>query len=367
MWIQSLLITVLFTVFTPIAEAQIFMVGGPNPTHQTIQNALDDLPQESEHERLVLLFEANYAEKLIIDKPKVRFIGAGPAPSVIHYDAYAGQSIPGTNQTWGTWRSATVTVRATDVSFENINIENRFNYPYFDSLPEGHPERIKGMQAVALMLDQGSDRFTFSNGEIHGFQDTLFVLSGRSVFTDSIISGHVDFIFGAGTALFLRNEIVTRNRTKPMSTIGYLTAPSTHIETPYGLVFWNNKLTREPSVKADSMGLGRPWHPTTTFDDGRYANPFAIGQAVFLANWMDKHMKTEPWFPMGGTAKDGSRIEFQPEDARFYEWESCGPGSAINTTRRQLDPGIEQLFKPSLILGDWKPRVDISIAAHCPR
>lgn len=54
-----------------------------------------------------------------------------------------------------------------------------------------------------------------------------------------------------------------------------------------------------------SYGLGRPWHPTTTFEDGRYADPNAIGQTVFLNTSMDDHIYG--WDKMSGKDKQGEK------------------------------------------------------------
>jgi len=140
-----------------------------------------------------------------------------------------------------------------------------------------------------------------------------------------------------------------------MSTIGYISAPSTKIGTPFGLVFINSRLLREAGVKDNSMGLGRPWHPTTTFADGHYADPDAIGQAVYINCWMDAHIQHQPWHSMGGTGKDGSKIQFQPEDARFYEFANRGPGAESHPGRRQLSITEAQQFTQENVLGDWKP------------
>lgn len=102
------------------------------------------------------------------------------------------------------------------------------------------------------------------------------------------------------------------------------------------------------------MPLGRPWHPTTQFSDGRYADPNAIGKAVFIHSWMDAHITTDGWYAMGGTAKDGTKIPFLPEDARFFEYQNTGPGAKINTKRRQLTTAEAQHYSREKILGDWQ-------------
>ncbi len=86
------------------------------------------------------------------------------------------------------------------------------------------------------MLDLGSDRATFVNVKITGYQDTLFPNSGRSYFAQVRGVGHVDFIFGAGQAVFDDCDIVSRDRGSKTNN-GYVTAASTDVGQPYGFLF----------------------------------------------------------------------------------------------------------------------------------
>ena len=66
---------------------------------------------------------------------------------------------------------------------------------------------------------------------ITGYQDTLFPNAGRHYFHGCTISGHVDFIFGAGQAVFDDCDIVSRDR-RDASNNGYIAAPSTAMRRP---------------------------------------------------------------------------------------------------------------------------------------
>lgn len=311
-------------------------------TYLTVQAALDEAPSAGKKPYRIFINTGEYYEKIIIAKPNVQLIGADKTTTRLYYDAYAGQQStePGATrgQIWGTPGSATIIVRAADVRIENLTIENSFDFLRNDALPNDHPQRISNTQAVALHLDNGSDRFLARSIRLLGFQDTLYVNAGRSWFDKSLIAGNVDFIFGKGRALFTQSEIKTLRRGKPSTPHGYITAPSTSITSDYGLTFIDCMLTRDQSVPDNSTALGRPWHPTTQFSDGRYADPEAIGKTVFINTWMDAHIARNGWHSMGGTAKDGSKIQFQPEDARFFEYRSKGPGAAVNSKRRQVPP-----------------------------
>ncbi len=53
--------------------------------------------------------------------------------------------------------------------------------------------RVGASQAVALFLSHGADKSLFYDVALTGYQDTLFVDAGRSLFSHCSISGNVDF------------------------------------------------------------------------------------------------------------------------------------------------------------------------------
>jgi pectinesterase len=322
--------------------------------HKTLASAISSAPIDATQPYRILLRPGNYYEKLTIEKPYIQLIGSDKNTTRIYYDAYAGQAYA-EGKTWGTPGSATLTIKAENILLENITIENTFNYLANDALANDDPERITNAQAVALFIDKGSDKILIKNSRLLGYQDTLFINSGRSWIDNSFIAGNVDFIFGNGNALFTGSEIKTLTRGKPNFPHGYLVAPSTQISEQYGFTFINCRLTRDEKVPDNSVPLGRPWHPTTQFTDGRYADPNAIGKAVFIQSWMDNHITIDGWYSMSGTAKDGTKIPFLPEDARFFEYKSKGPGAQINYKRPQLNDLEIKRYSQEAILGDWKP------------
>ncbi len=335
-------------------------------SYRTISDAIDSAPETSIKPFRIFIAAGDYYERLVIAKNNIQLIGAGQTKTRIHYDIHSGQEKPPAlmdthhphelNSTqWSTWQSATLTIRAKDFTAKNLHIENSFDYPGQEIIPKNNPNRINGLQAVSVMTDYGSDRVFFQNVTISGFQDTIFVLSGRSVFHKSIIKGHIDFIFGAGRAAFIDSDIISRKRYAKVDTSGFITAPSTDNNNPFGLVFTNSRLLREAGVPDNSVSLGRPWHPTTTFSDGRYADPNAIGQTVFINCWMDSHIKNDPWDSMTGRSKDGSKVIFQPENTRFYEYQSYGPGAILNHKRPQLSELQIDDFVLKNILLKWEP------------
>ena len=324
------------------------------PVYVSVQLAIDAAPKNENNWR-VAIFPGEYRERVEIDRANVSLIGAGTENTRIVYGRYAGQKVSAdSEEKWGTFRTATLEVNANDVSISHLTIENSFDYPANELLGKLDPNKAVGEQAVALKVSELANRSVFSNIRLLGYQDTLYVQGKGSYFKGGEIHGHVDFIFGNGDALFDKVDIISRARMHPKKITGFITAPSTLIGNEYGLTFIDCRFLREEGVPDHSVPLGRPWHPTTTFSDGRYANPFAVGKSVFINTFMDAHITILGWTTMGGTQKDGTRKQFDPlTEARFFEYKSYGPGAHINDQRRQLDKQQVKNYDLDKMIARW--------------
>lgn len=334
------------------------IVGSDSPqAFATIQAALEGAPEDETIPYRILVSPGRYKEKLNITRANMEIHGESAATTVIYFDAYAGNSRAYRPDNWGTAGSATVSIDAANIHVADLTIENTFDFLSNDARSDA--ERIVDSQAVALLLDTDSDRVSFSHVTVNGYQDTLFAHGRRAYFYRSTISGNVDFIFGQGNVVFNQSTIVSRPRNSNIAAgriHSYITAPSTNIAQEYGLTFLDCTLTREAGVPDHSITLGRPWHPTTTFPDGRYADPDAIGKAVFIRTYMDRHINTQGWSSMTGTAPDGTKSRiFTPEESRFFEYQSTGPGAVINAQRPQLTEEQAAHYSLKNIFVDWQP------------
>ncbi|ACS86543.1 pectinesterase PemA [Musicola paradisiaca] len=321
---------------------------------KTIAEAVASAPSGSSS-FVIYIKNGVYKERLTISRDNVHLKGQSRDGTIIAATTAAG-TLKSDGTKWGTSGSSTVKVNAKDFTAEALTIRNDFDFPANQAKSDSDSTKIKDTQAVALYVAGNSDRAYFKNVSLVSYQDTLYVSGGRSFFSGCRISGTVDFIFGNGTALFDDCDLVSRNRTDVASggVYGYLTAPSTDINTTYGLVITNSRVIKESSsVPSKSYALGRPWHPTTTFSDGRYADPNAIGQTVFLNTSMDNHIYG--WDKMSGKDKDGNTIWFYPEDSRFYEYKSTGNGAAVTSSRRQLTSTEAAQYTKSKVLNGWTP------------
>jgi pectinesterase len=100
--------------------------------------------------------------------------------------------------------------------------------------------------------------------------------------------------------------------------------------------------------------LGRAWRPTTTFSDGRYGNPSAVGAAAFIDCWLGDHIASEGWDAMEYGARDGSRVSLQPEDARFVSYRNRGPGVPRQDRGRLLSKQQAKRYTIENVLGAWR-------------
>ncbi len=273
-------------------------------------------------------------EKLVIERANIHLVGDGRERSRLRFDAAAGETDP-SGHPWGTWACASLRVCAPGFVARALTIENGFDYLGHLQAPKFETIGANGAQAVALMLDAGSNDALVEDCRIIGHQDTLFVDAGRATFRRCTIEGSVDFVFGAGQALVEDCRLLSRHR-PGKAREGYVAAPSTPRGQATGLVFHRCALDAEPDVARGSVALGRAWRPTRRFEDGRYGDPDACGAAVFIDCRLGEHIATEGWDAMNYSARDGTRVALEPGEARFAEYANRGPGARLHARRRQL-------------------------------
>jgi pectinesterase len=300
-------------------------------TYHTLGAALTAAPDSSASPYVIYIRNGRYREKLNVDKANITLIGQSRDSVVLTFDATADTPDPD-GGTLGTRGSFTLRIAAPDFRAEHLTIENAFDYRANAARPFSDPAKVKNTQAVALHLDRGSDRAAFVDCVFLGWQDTVYANAGRASFKQCIILGNVDFIFGAGVAVFEDCDIVSRAG-------GFIAAPSTPPLQRYGLVFIGSRLGRESNgVKPNTVALGRPWHPSS--------NPNVNPSVVYIDCNMDDHILVEGWTQMGG---------YGPEAARFFEYKSHGVGAVKDPKRRVLSDVQASQYSAEEVLGGWKP------------
>jgi pectinesterase len=319
-FVMTLAFAPLLCAQRPAADAVVAPDGSGD--YKTVQEAINAVPQTTSesHRWVIFIKPGTYREIVYIQREKrfVSLVGEDPLRTVITYNLNAN-NIGSDGKPIGTFRTPSFFVDADDFTAENITFENSAG-------PVG--------QALALRVD--GDRAVFRNCRFLGWQDTILLNRGRHYFEDSLITGHVDFIFGAATAFFERCHIhAWRN--------GYITAASTPGEQRYGFVFSGGKITGE---SADVRTyLGRPWRD--------------FAQVTFLNTEMSEVVR-----PVGWNNWDRPERE---KTSRFSEFGSTGPGAKASDRAPWAKPfsaGDAAGTSVTAVLGGpdrWDPR---RIPAH---
>ena len=244
---------------------------------RTLQEAIESARAFMDYTVTIYVRNGVYKEKVIVPSwvENIDIIGEDRDKTIITYDDHANIN------KMGTFRTYTVKVEGSDITFKNLTIENN---------------AAQLGQAVALHTE--GDRLKFINCRILGNQDTIYTGAKftRLYFKDCYIDGTTDFIFGPSTALF-ENCIIHSKRNS------YVTAASTPKEAKYGYVFKHCKLTAEPGV--DKVYLGRPWRP--------YA------YTLFIECELGKHIVLAGWHNWGKQSNE--------ETARYMEYKNTGEGA----------------------------------------
>lgn len=247
---------------------------------RTLQEAIESARAFMDYTVTIYVKNGVYKEKVIVPSwvENIDIIGEDRDKTIITYDDHANIN------KMGTFRTYTVRVEGSDITFKNLTIENN---------------AAQLGQAVALHTE--GDRLKFINCRILGNQDTIYTGAKftRLYFKDCYIDGTTDFIFGPSTALF-EDCIIHSKRNS------YVTAASTPKEAKYGYVFKHCKLTAEPGV--DKVYLGRPWRP--------YA------YTLFIECELGKHIVPAGWHNWGKQSNE--------ETARYMEYKNTGEGANVS-------------------------------------
>ncbi|GIF14864.1 pectinesterase family protein [Actinoplanes teichomyceticus] len=280
----------------------------------TVQAAIDAAPSGATTPYVIGIRPGAYLGQVVVPAAKtfleLRGLGSGPADVVIADDRANGTLKPD-GTPWGTSGSASVTLSGADFRAADLTFANLFD-------EAAHPE-ITNRQAVAVLTR--ADRLAFERVRFLGNQDTLYVNStaagviARAYFRDCHVEGDVDFIFGRATAVFERCRIHSLDRGSTPN--GYVTAPSTDLANPHGLLFARCRLTSDAA--AGTVLLGRPWHPGN--------DPNAVGQTVVRESWIGPHVGETAWSDFG---------TWPWTQARLREYRNVGPGALVTAGRPQL-------------------------------
>lgn len=251
---------------------------------RTVGEAVEVCRAFMEYHKVIYVKNGTYKEKLIIPSwlTNIEICGESAEKTIITYDDHANIRLPENGKPMGTFRTYTVKVQGSDITFKNITIEN-------------NAARLG--QAVAIHTE--GDRLLFIGCRLLGNQDTVYTGTGgtRLLFKDCYIEGTTDFIFGPSTAWFENCEIVSKANS-------YVTAASTPKDVQYGYVF--NRCRLKAIDGATKVYLGRPWRP--------YA------YTLFMNCELGSHIQPAGWHNWGKESNE--------KTARYLEYNNTGAGAS---------------------------------------
>ena len=313
---------------------------------EQINDALDSarMVYAAKGERTTILLEPGvYQEELTIDIPGLKLKGTdkkAPAKITWYYGHGYQYKSMGTINYGGSksrkW-NASVLVTAPDFYAENIIFENSFNLYVSEKeaqdslyiLPEytarQMPVRPKEVgstevskkayreRAAAISFTEGAKNAHLKNCQAIGRQDVLYGAQGASIYWEGgVLSGGVDFIFGAMTLCVDRATIIA-NITDEKGEKCYISAGRSGSnekglqiidDRSRGMLFYKCHIQ---SPIPERVWLARPWR--------------AWGETVWAYTTWDKGaLNSEGWH----TGLIRKREEFNPEDPcpKSYEYKS---------------------------------------------
>jgi pectinesterase len=313
---------------SPDAKYDAVVSADGSGTHTNVQDAINAAPDNGTKTFTILIKPGTYEGQFVVPKQKrhVRLLGEERDNTILTYDRNVNERPPGETYPF----NPGVAVAADDFQADTLTMQN-----------------VSGDHGQALALRVDGDRVVFKNCRILGWQDTLMINDGRQYFTNCLIAGRVDFIYGSATAVFDHCEIQSRNG-------GHVTAASTPQGHPVGFVFLNCKLTGDPHPWVGPSGAPANTNSAPKADLGRPWRPYA--SVTYLNCEMGDHIRPEGW--------NNWRNPTNELTARYAEYNSTGPGATPEKRVKwvkQLTDDQAKDYTVEKVLGgsdSWKPGAD---------
>eukprot|EP00475_Leptophrys_vorax_P009305 TRINITY_DN16173_c0_g1_i1.p1 TRINITY_DN16173_c0_g1~~TRINITY_DN16173_c0_g1_i1.p1 ORF type:complete len:732 (-),score=-9.15 TRINITY_DN16173_c0_g1_i1:299-2494(-) len=260
---------------------------GRDGHYKTISEVAEKLSMDEmlDRRRIVFISAGFYREKVVVRKDRVVFLGEGSAKTSIAFW--------GAQPKYTVFDSATVGINAHEFTAMGVTIAN----------VAGH----KAGPAIAFRCE--GDKSAFYDVVFLGHQDTLAADAGRQYYTNCVMRGTVDFVFGVASAVFENNTYIIRKPPLPWYQ-GCISAQGRTAKTdPSAFVFLRGRVIGE---SPGNYGyLGRPWW---AYSRSIYVNTY-LSAVVNPAGWLEWDYgggkKTvwggNPYFAESGTFGPGAR------------------------------------------------------------
>ncbi|KAI0510337.1 hypothetical protein KFK09_010938 [Dendrobium nobile] len=292
----------------------------------TISDAVASAPNNTDGSNgyyLILVSAGVYQEYVSVPKNKryIMMIGSGINQTVVTGNH---SNVDG----WTTFNSATFAVVGQGFVAINMTFQNTAG----------------AVKHQAVAVRNGADLSTFYLCSFEGYQDTLYAHSMRQFYTQCLIYGTVDYIFGNAAVVFQNCSMYSRlplNGQQNTITAQGRTDPNQNT----GISIQGGSFLAAGDLGSTRTYLGRPWKQ--------------YSRTVIMSAFMGGLIDPAGWLPWDG--------DFALSTLYYAEYDNSGPGS--NTTGRVTWAGYHVLTNSSqavnytvsnFILGDnWLPQTGV--------
>ncbi|XP_051144138.1 putative pectinesterase/pectinesterase inhibitor 28 [Andrographis paniculata] len=311
-------------------KADLVVAKDGSGKYTTINAALKDVPENSDHPFVLYIKEGVYNEIVKINSSLTHLIVIGDGPTRTRITGNLNY-IDGTS----TYHTATVAVQGDSFIARDIGFENTAG--------------AAKHQAVALRVS--ADKTVFYNCHMDGYQDTVYAHTYRQFYRNCVISGTIDFVFGDSAAVFQGCTFLVR---KPLDNQQCIVTAQgrKEVRQPTALVLQNCTITAAKEyypVARSSVKtyLGRPWKE--------------FSRTIIMESFLDSLVEPEGWLPWNAT--------FALDTLFYTEFNNRGP-AAPKTSRvkwtgvKELPPERIQRFTavPFLDGNKWIPVAQVPYA-----
>jgi pectinesterase len=263
-------------------------------TFQTIQSAISDAVNVAGCPRIFIkVLPGTYREKITVpaktSTPPITLYSADrDASKVVIVAGYSAAGDVDAKCTSLTVHQSATFTNSLPQPFQARNLTIANDY-VAGTCPSDDPNE---QTAVALLTQ--ADKALFDNVRILGHRNALYVKStatnevSRAYFRNCYIAGDEDMILGRGAAVIDQSRIHSLG---DRVTGGAITAPSTRVDNPHGILIINSELTADARVS--DVSLGHAW-----FEEVGAGDTEAVGKAIVRNSFLGAHIRAlDPWAP----------------------------------------------------------------------
>jgi len=192
--------------FEPAENASLVVAQDGSGDFRTIQEAIDAIPSDNEDNRIILIRNGVYREKVMLAKSYVALVGEDREKTRIEFAELRRKWRAAHPDDYG---AAVINIAdgATDIIIANLTVVNDYGRTHGGE--DDHQFAIRGMgqsNRIAVLyanvIADGGDTFSPWNAD-----------SGLTYATDSYFEGHVDFVCPRGWAYITNSRFFGRNLT----------------------------------------------------------------------------------------------------------------------------------------------------------